>query len=1042
MAVEVFESFEDGYPLWTAEGEVSRISDSATQALAGVKSLDLLHGAPNENDAFFIARTDPPSLGDDNRTYWARYGVYIDLPDWNTLFVESGGGETAGFLRDTVLANWNTLGMVFFPDSATTAIFRIGGTSGGDLSLDNTYLQRWLDVQVGLKYEVGTDTFTYRLIVDALDSGTQTLIGAGVDRTPRALAVGNSGGDPAFNFDVYVDAYGYQPDTQIPDDYIEQAEGVPCAHFGRFYEAPLWRFVVTDLDGVTTTWLDKLTTDNEITLNHLAPSTISGQVPSDNPEVNIDHTDGYPFLDEGDRLIYCFRRDCLDDPYVIRAAGTVLNIEDSGDQDAPVSTWSAWDPWQILYTRPVRNSDGTVLSGLGLNYPAGTTYDEILIEQLNLMVTYSEVGGGWAPWAFTDWGAMPVPTGFYTGTVETTAALTEAYNIQQGTSVGALFDDLVATGEVEPVFEPIYDPLNRPGFTHQLSIYIRAGAYQPAAIMAWDEWPRTLAGINHIRDGRERMNDIIYHAGQGGPGISPPPTDGPSIARFGDYLRQQFFPANQSIASVREMANRILALQASGLITYSLAPAAARAPVPFIEYDRGDTVPVYASRRLRSPINGDLLRVQSIPIKIGADQLERIPALIVSLDELSATTGGGAGGGGGAEPTVPPDDLHGALPETDVDVTLYVSTGGDDPTGDGSIGNPYRTVGKAFSVIPAGAAGYKIIVRGGTYTGLVLQNKLFDITNPLTIENYTAENVVFAGTSSLDALSVRNVQGMRVRGRIGGGLVHFQDGASGKYGIRINNSMNIEMIGLDVHDNDGQGILVGGFSGSAPLLVGSQDVDIYNCDIYENGGSHTGTQIHGVYYGANQGCVRGVLANNVVRDQHTGYGMQIGQTLNGTIVANNTIVRADDPTTYAGNGIQLDFTQAGPFVNVVVVNNIIAHSKDGGVAGSESGKAIYGPGTSLHASVSAHDNLGYSNAAGDGSDFDNTHGAATTYTLGANNDNGDPDFVNDVAGAGGDFHLGAASVALAVADPAYAPAFDHDGNARGPTPDLGAFERA
>jgi hypothetical protein len=256
----------------------------------------------------------------------------------------------------------------------------------------------------------------------------------------------------------------------------------------------------------------------------------------------------------------------------------------------------------------------------------------MILDQLDLMATFGPVGGGVAAFAFVDWGQ----TAFYTGTIETTATLAEEQIIQQGTSIGTMLDDFVATGEVEVVFEPIYDPLNRPGYTHQLSIYVRAGAFQPEAIMSWDVWPRTLVGINRIRDGRERMNDIVYHAGQGGPAITPQ-IDSVSLARFGDYLRQQFFPANESIASVTEMAARILELQADGLITYKLSPASARAPIPFIEYDRGDTIPVYASRRLREAIVGDELRVQSIPIVIGSDQLERIPGLVVSTETVAST---------------------------------------------------------------------------------------------------------------------------------------------------------------------------------------------------------------------------------------------------------------------------------------------------------------------------------------------------------------------------------------------------------------------
>jgi hypothetical protein len=38
-----------------------------------------------------------------------------------------------------------------------------------------------------------------------------------------------------------------------------------------------------------------------------------------------------------------------------------------------------------------------------------------------------------------------------------------------------------------------------------------------------------------------------------------------------------------------------------------------------------------------------------------------------------------------------------------------------------------------------------------------------------------------------------------------------------------------------------------------------------------------------------------------------------------------------------------------------------------------------------------------------------------------------------------DFHLQTGSPAIGKANPDYTPAFDHDGNARGSTPNLGAY---
>src|SRR6185369_6098730 len=87
----------------------------------------------------------------------------------------------------------------------------------------------------------------------------------------------------------------------------------PTKVFGqnRFYEAPLWRMIVGDLEDNTLTFLDRLALDRSVTVTRAAARVISGRVPSDNPEVNIPtpDPDGEPFLSEGTRIVSCFRRE-------------------------------------------------------------------------------------------------------------------------------------------------------------------------------------------------------------------------------------------------------------------------------------------------------------------------------------------------------------------------------------------------------------------------------------------------------------------------------------------------------------------------------------------------------------------------------------------------------------------------------------------------------------------------------------------------------------------------------------------------------------
>lgn len=75
--------------------------------------------------------------------------------------------------------------------------------------------------------------------------------------------------------------------------------------------------------------------------------------------------------------------------------------------------------------------------------------------------------------------------------------------------------------------------------------------------------------------------------------------------------------------------------------------------------------------------------------------------------------------------------------------TYYVSTTGNDTTGDGSIGNPWKTITKGQSML---AAGDTLLVRGGRYYETVTLTVQGSEGSPITIQNYPEEEVVMDGT--------------------------------------------------------------------------------------------------------------------------------------------------------------------------------------------------------------------------------------------------------------------------------------------------------
>ena len=391
----------------------------------------------------------------------------------------------------------------------------------------------------------------------------------------------------------------------------------------RFFEAYPWRFIVTDLDSVTLTWIERLATQKSVTFGRNVPTIIEGTVPADHPEVNILADDGDAFVAEGNRLVYGFRREAPagtgEAPWVCRAAGVILDLRDAAAEDgAPQTRFVAYDPWKYLYRRPVLTSGpsgGEQLQEDGLDY-IGATANEIIIDQFEIN---EDVYGPF----FIDYGQL----GAYGGTIETTEEI-ESINFQRGCSLGEMLDILVATGTVDIELTPAYE---KPGILCDLSIWESQGSFRPNAPFGWDMFPKNVVSIERAIDGLQRANTIQYYAGQGGPPV-PEHDDTASLAKFGRYYEQRFWPGQESVAAVEWMAIIALRNLKDGLITYSCSPAAERAPIPLVEYAIGDTVPLWASSRLRQLLLLQEARVESLPLVIADDQLERVAGLVLSVE--------------------------------------------------------------------------------------------------------------------------------------------------------------------------------------------------------------------------------------------------------------------------------------------------------------------------------------------------------------------------------------------------------------------------
>jgi len=222
---------------------------------------------------------------------------------------------------------------------------------------------------------------------------------------------------------------------------------------------------------------------------------------------------------------------------------------------------------------------------------------------------------------------------------------------------------------------------------------------------------------------------------------------------------------------------------------------------------------------------------------------------------------------------------------------------------------------KAFAAVSAGTT---IDLRGGTYPGeVVLQNRSFSSSDPVTIQSYPGETATFTGDPSREcyaALYLGNVTGVRLRS--------LQLSASFGNGYKLDDVAHVEIDKNRVVNNGCQGIYVGGVTVSGWSSTYSSDVQIWNSTFSNNGGYFTGNESfaakgdHSIYLGGGaldgtqHGIVGGVIANNVIYGQDTGYGIQLGMSAKNIIVTNNTIDSTSNTccNDSAGNAIQL----AGP----------------------------------------------------------------------------------------------------------------------------------
>lgn len=443
-------------------------------------------------------------------------------------------------------------------------------------------------------------------------------------------------------------------------------------------ESPFWRFIVTDLASSTLTMMDKLASSRSCLFNLNAPSEASGYVPSDSQPIYEEHTDGYPFLNEGNRLIYGFRREyapnTVETPWTCRFAGRVELLEDASRENDARTHYTAYDPWRWWHNIYFwENEGGSVFSRdftwrgytaaqivtFLLNWCAygNSSVDGLIFPPGQISVTPPLINTG----TLYPLGVAYIKTGFpidwdpidaFTGGED----VIDSFTMPKGTSLGEALEMLCNAAYCDIEMLPFWDPINYPGVMCLMNVHNQMGHDRFSAVFSWDMPGRSIVQISDLFSGTERANIINNFNEQGGKPISlltDEVQDTDSIETYGSYESQHFNPGPATYWGGKEL-NHFLALselelRKVGKRTVTVSPMPERSPRPFNDYYLGDRVPIYASSALRESISG-VSRVYGIPVEISDNSLEKITQLILASSAWSAaaetfsSTSGGING--------------------------------------------------------------------------------------------------------------------------------------------------------------------------------------------------------------------------------------------------------------------------------------------------------------------------------------------------------------------------------------------------------------
>lgn len=353
--------------------------------------------------------------------------------------------------------------------------------------------------------------------------------------------------------------------------------------------------------------------------------------------------------------------------------------------------------------------------------------------------------------------------------------------------------------------------------------------------------------------------------------------------------------------------------------------------------------------------------------------------------------------------------------------SYYVSTTGNDSTGNGSESKPWATIAHASKKVGAGATVY---VAAGVYSGSFTTNASGTASAYIT---YVASTANFSGTVNCAQVAANH-----------GDLSTCAQLVGTDTDTWVNNGNYVAIEGFDVSGPGMNGIYT---QGTGTLIEGNHVHNVLPSTCNSDGGSGinlngTNAEVVGNYvhnigpYPTACGYVQGIYflqsggyAYNNISFDNSGFGIQLWHYPSNIAIFNNTIFNN------ASGGIVLGTDTSGVTVDyITVANNIVVNN--GGPGVSEQGASAKSTGTH---NLYEH-NLVEGNSGGS---FSLQNGLTAVGTIAAA-----PQFVDGTGNSSGNYQLLSTSPAIGGGLASGAPSTDFNGNPRpqgGPI-DIGAYQ--